>query len=90
MSKESLHEIATAIQHHHEKEIKGGVKNLAIARVYCDLVNVSGFKPAYNVFWLLNYDKLERAPLSEKSDVGFPVYKNTPLGEAFIKYLQGS
>lgn len=89
MSKESLHEIATAIQHHHEKEIKRGVKNLAIARVYCDLVNVSGFKPAYNVFWLLNYDKLERAPLSEKSDVGFPVYKNTPLGEAFIKYTHG-
>lgn len=89
MNKESLHEIGTAIQHHHSLEKSAGVNNLAIARVHCDMETSSGRKPNHNVFWLLNYDRIERCPLPEGCDVGFSVYKNTPMGEAIIKFTHG-
>jgi flagellar biosynthesis GTPase FlhF len=86
---ETLHEIGKAIQRHHEKEIKDGVNNLAVARIHCNLENSFGKQPNQNVFWLLNHDKIDRKALPEGRDVGFSVYKNTPMGEAIIKFTHG-
>lgn len=95
---EKIEEIAEKIKRHRDLEITIGATNNAVGR------SMTIYNNAEQQFWLINSENLGGSPIRDINNNiigwqtgngnaltgdGFPVYKNSKLGEALILYHEG-
>lgn len=103
--KENIRQIGESINDHIQKELAGNYPNKAIARAHCTLINSDGSTVMKNL-WLINGEMFKRgrdlhditgAVIGRAQghrialeDDGFPLSKNTRLGEIITKFYSGT
>lgn len=103
--KETLFQIGVSINNHVQKEQRGNYPSKAIARAHCTITDSKGESREDN-YWLINGDTYQQGrnfsditgTVASHSagrhialiDDGYPVSKNTKLGELLVKFYSGN